>query len=76
MKDEMTVHERFEKFVSGLEQLSQKYGIVLCVTGGVEIHEQNDITEIRYSRDETSGDLGPLAIAYADSPAETTSMNL
>lgn len=74
--NEMTIHERFEKFVAGLEELSKKYDIVLRVTGGVEIHDQEDIVEIRYSHDETSSDLRPLVITYADSPVETPSMNL
>lgn len=69
-------HSHMKRKEAGLEELSKKYDIVLRVTGGVEIHEQEDIVEIRYSHDETSSDLRPLVITYADSPVETPSMNL
>jgi len=60
----MTEKQRFDGFVTGLERLSVKYGIVLQVTGGVVIYDEGDIVGVQYTRDHTSGDLWPEQIEY------------
>ena len=51
---------RFNNFVSELEQLSAKYGVILTVSGGVNIVDEVDT--VKYDRDPTSGDLYPISV--------------
>lgn len=53
---------RFEGFVSELEALGQKYGVVVRSVGGVAIFGAGDIASVEYDRDSTSGDLIPLSV--------------
>ncbi len=50
--------ERFEAFVSALTQLTKTHGVALQATGGVYIaHNPEDLKNINYSCDASSGDL-------------------
>jgi hypothetical protein len=52
----------YQKFVTELEKLSVKYGVVLQITGGVEIWDDGELKSIKYTKDETSGDLWPTQV--------------
>jgi len=54
---------KFLAFTKELAQLSKEYGIALKSIGGVQI---GDIKEIEYTDDETSGDLYPRVIEWAE----------
>ena len=54
---------KFMAFTKELAQLSKEYGVAIKSTGGVIIGE---IKEIEYSDDETSGDLYPRVIEWAE----------
>jgi len=55
----MTEQERFEVFTEELSKLSNKYGITIQSVGGVRIFEEDELLEVEYSNDSTSGDLYP-----------------
>ena len=55
----MTYQERFEAFTEELSKLSNKYGILIASVGGVNIFEEGELLEVKYSNDSTSGDLHP-----------------
>lgn len=55
-KSDKDKEKRFEGFVTELEGLSKKYGIEIRAVGGVYIYNEN-IKEIKYQTDHTSGDL-------------------
>ena len=59
----MTEQEKFEKFRTELAKLSKKYGVAIKSIGGVMIGE---IADIKYSNDETSGDLYPEILMWAE----------
>jgi len=72
----MTDKQRFDGFVTGLEKLSAKYGVVLQVTGGVVIYDEGEIKSVRYDRDYTSGDLWPDKVECTPDEDETPSMSM
>jgi hypothetical protein len=49
--------KRFKLFVQELAKLSKQYGVLVHVTGGIQIVEPKEIKDIRYTEDATSGDL-------------------
>ena len=53
----MTDQERFELFTKELSELSNKYGIMITSTGGVDIFGDGELADVKYSNDSTSGDL-------------------
>jgi len=55
----MTDQERFKLFTEELSKLSIKYGIIIQSVGGVTIFAEDELLQIRYSSDSTSGDLYP-----------------
>jgi len=55
----MTAQQRFEAFTKELSELSNKYGITIQSIGGVRIFEEDELLEVEYSNDSTSGDLFP-----------------
>ena len=55
----MTAQQRFEAFTKELSELSNKYGITIQSVGGVRIFEEDELLEVEYSNDSTSGDLFP-----------------
>ena len=57
----MTEQERFEAFTDELSKLSIKYGITIQSIGGVRIFAENELLEVEYSNDSTSGDLYPYS---------------
>jgi len=57
----MTAQERFEAFTKELSELSEKYGIMITSVGGVDIFEIGELVDVKYSNDNTSGDLHPYS---------------
>jgi len=57
----------FKRFRHELTKLSLKYGVALKSIGGVMI---GDIADIEYSDDETSGDLYPEILRWAEDTEE------
>jgi len=57
----MTDQERFEAFTEELSKLSNKYGILIASVGGVNIFDEGELFEVKYSNDITSGDLHPYS---------------
>lgn len=53
-----SVETRYNRFVSGLEMLSNRYGVVLQVAGGIQFFDQTT-QRIVYDQDSSSGDLVP-----------------
>ncbi len=61
-KEQYSQEEQFKKFTEELTRLSQKYGVILHVTGGVMFvnPEAPCLHHLQYSSDATSGDLEPI----------------
>jgi len=57
----MTDQQRFEAFTKELSELSNKYSILIASIGGVNIFEEGELLEVKYSNDSTSGDLHPYS---------------
>jgi len=57
----MTAQLRFEIFTKELSDISSKYGILITSVGGVNIFEEGELSEVKYSNDSTSGDLHPYS---------------
>ncbi len=54
----MTEQQRFEQFVQELTVISKRHGVGIMSLGGVFIAEgANDMQDISYTCDSTSGDL-------------------
>lgn len=54
-------NERFIAFVHMLERISAQYGVLIHVTGGVQVMS-GPLEGVQYDRDPTSGDIHPLAV--------------
>lgn len=52
---QMQYEKRFQRFVSELETISNRYGIAVTVTGGVD--DVPETAVVKYQRDHTSGDI-------------------
>ena len=53
--------ERYMSFVKGLEELTKKTGVVIQAIGGVYIVDDlQEVANIEYTKDHTSGDIEPL----------------
>ena len=59
---------RYRAFVSELEQLSARHGVVLSVTGAVDIYD-GPLASVTYDEDHTSGDLNPTNIKELEEDA-------
>ena len=55
--DDANKQARFVDFCADLEKLSKKYGICVQSVGGVHIYGENELRQVRYDNDYTSGDL-------------------
>ena len=59
--------ESFDRFIKELEQLSEIYGFVLKVTGGIIYDPDNSkIINVRYSNDLSSGDIYPEYVKWSN----------
>jgi len=71
----MNEAERFDEFLTELEKLCVKYGVVLRSAGGVSIYDENDVASVKYIRDHTSGDLDLLTLGFSETADIEQTMN-
>lgn len=65
--DDKSENGNFKKFAKELAVLSKKYGVVVKSVGGVQF---GDVDQVVYSDDNTSGDLLPTRIKWANKISE------
>ena len=56
----------FQKFITGLEKLSKKYGIGISGCGVFDYWDENGFKEIEYTKDSSSGDLRIEKLIFSD----------
>ena len=55
--------KRYEDFICELENISQHYGVVIQVVGGVIIYDE-PLKTVEYTCDESSGDIIPIQVVF------------
>ena len=63
---ELKYEENYQNFITGLEKLSKKYGIIIKGCGCFPIWSADGFKKVRYERDSSSGDLRMLEVIGHD----------
>ena len=56
----------FQKFITGLEKLSEECGIAISACGCFDYYDLDGFKEVVYKRDSSSGDLSIEKLIYSD----------